>query len=253
MNEFSVSTYNLTRRFGDFVAVDRVTLQVAKGEVFGFLGPNGAGKTTLIRMLCGLLAPSEGEATVNGYDVYRQSEQIKKVIGYMSQRFSLYQDLTVEENIEFFGGIYGLSLRQIRQEKEQLLQRFKLLPFRKQLTRDLPLGFKQRLALGCAMLHHPPILFLDEPTSGVDPAARRAFWEVIHATAQQGTTIFVTTHFMDEAEYCQRVAIMNQGKVAALDAPGALKSRYGKSSMQDVFVAIMQEHRDGDMLQEELP
>jgi ABC-2 type transport system ATP-binding protein len=252
MNSYAVVTENLSRHFGDFVAVDRVTLQVSTGEVFGFLGPNGAGKTTLIRMLCGLLKPTSGQATVGGYDVYRESERIKQHIGYMSQRFSLYGDLTVQENIDFYGGIYGLSRERVQRKREELLSALRLNRYRNQLTRDLPLGFKQRLALGCAMLHEPPILFLDEPTSGVDPAARRAFWEVIHATARQGTTVFVTTHFMEEAEYCHRVAIMNRGKVVALDSPGSLKSRYRKSTMQEVFIAILQQEGLDPAFREEL-
>lgn len=237
--DISVRTENLTRRFGKFVAVNRVNLEVARGEVFGFLGANGAGKTTLIRMLCGLLEPSEGTARVAGYDVRRQSERIKERIGYMSQRFSLYEDLTIAENIEFYGGIYGLSQRQIQTKREQLYRELNLGDWAGQLTRELALGFKQRLALGCAMLHEPPILFLDEPTSGVDPAARRAFWDVIHQTAAGGTTVFVTTHFMDEAEYCNRVAIMDSGRIIALDAPGALKQKYRQATMQDVFIQIV--------------
>ncbi len=251
MDTYAVLTEKLSRHFGDFVAVDGVTLRVSTGEVFGFLGPNGAGKTTLIRMLCGLLKPTSGRATVGGYDVYRESERIKQHIGYMSQRFSLYGDLTVQENIDFYGGIYGLSRERVQRKREELLSTLHLGRYRNLLTRDLPLGFKQRLALGCAMLHEPPILFLDEPTSGVDPAARRAFWEVIHATARQGTTIFVTTHFMEEAEYCHRVAIMNFGKVVALDSPGSLKTRYQKSTMQEVFVAILQQEGANSEFREE--
>ncbi|MDA0746295.1 MAG: ATP-binding cassette domain-containing protein [bacterium] len=233
----SVETRELTRTFGNFVAVDRVSIRVGRGEIFGFLGANGAGKTTMIRMLCGLLPPTGGEAMVAGLDVYRQSEEIKQNIGYMSQKFSLYGDLTVGENITFYGGIYGLSRGQIREKREDLLSRFELEG--DTLTQGLPLGFKQRLALGCAMLHEPPILFLDEPTSGVDPKARRGFWDLIHQAAAGGTTVFVTTHFMDEAEYCQRVSVMAAGRVIALDTPGRLKQEYGKKSMQDVFVALV--------------
>ncbi|MFZ0389105.1 MAG: ABC transporter ATP-binding protein [Calditrichia bacterium] len=243
-NEAAVHTENLTRRFGDFTAVDRLSIEVAPGEIFGFLGANGAGKTTAIRMLCGLLQPSSGHAMVAGFDVYRQSEQIKRSIGYMSQKFSLYDDLTIRENIEFFGGIYGLSRKQIGQETESLLEQMKLRRWKNALTRSLPLGFKQRLALGCAMLHHPPVLFLDEPTSGVDPAARRAFWEIINDTAAQGTTIFVTTHFMDEAEYCHRLSIMSAGGIIALDSPENLKQRYGKDSIQKVFVDLVRQERN---------
>ena len=234
----SVKTENLTRRFGKFTAVDRVSIEVYRGEIFGFLGANGAGKTTMIRMLCGLLEPSDGSGTVAGFDIYRQSEQIKRNIGYMSQKFSLYDDLTIAENIEFFGGIYGLSREKIRERKAALIDQLGLHDFADKMTRELPLGFKQRLALGTAMLHDPPILFLDEPTSGVDPVARRDFWDLIYDTANLGKTIFVSTHFMDEAEYCHRVSIMQAGRLIALDSPGALKSQYGKDSMQDVFVAL---------------
>ncbi|RMI06726.1 MAG: ABC transporter ATP-binding protein [Calditrichaeota bacterium] len=236
----AVKTEELTKRFGHFTAVDRVSIEVYEGEIFGFLGANGAGKTTLIRMLCGLLRPTEGKARVVGFDVYDQAEEIKRRIGYMSQRFSLYEDLTISENIEFYGGIYGLSRRQIQQRREELFSRVGLSGLEDQLTRELPLGFKQRLALGCALLHDPPVLFLDEPTSGVDPEARRGFWDLIHQTAAQGKTVFVTTHFMDEAEYCHRVSIMREGQVIAVDPPGAMKSRYGKKSMQEVFIALVE-------------
>ncbi len=237
----SVKTEGLTRRFGKFTAVDQVSIEVYQGEIFGFLGANGAGKTTLIRMLCGLLLPSEGTGSVNGLDIYRESERIKRNIGYMSQRFSLYDDLTVSENIEFYGGIYGLSRDRIRRRKNELLEQLGLQAEQRRLTRELPLGFKQRLALGCALLHDPPIVFLDEPTSGVDPRARRSFWDLIYQTADQGKTVFVTTHFMDEAEYCHRVSIMRQGKVIALDAPARLKAQYRQESMQDVFIQIVRE------------
>lgn len=237
----SVKTDKLTRRFGKFTAVDQVSIEVYQGEIFGFLGANGAGKTTMIRMLCGLLAPSEGRGTVVGYDVYRQTEEIKKRIGYMSQKFSLYDDLTIAENIEFYGGIYGLSRQQIKERKEALIKQVGLEEFTDKLTRDLPLGFKQRLALGCALLHDPPVVFLDEPTSGVDPEARRGFWDLIYQTVEMGKTVFVTTHFMDEAEYCHRVSIMREGKLIALDTPENLKEEYGKANMQDVFVSLVKE------------
>jgi len=233
-----VRTKDLTRRFGDFTAVDRVTIEVRRGEIFGFLGANGAGKTTMIRMLCGLLEPSGGEASVAGFDIYRQSEEIKKRIGYMSQRFSLYEDLTIRENIEFYGGIYGLSADRIRRRGNELIENLRLERHAGQLTRDLPLGFKQRLALGIALLHDPEIVFLDEPTSGVDPNVRRSFWNVIHETAAAGKTIFVTTHFMEEAEYCNRISIMRDGGVIALDGPGALKKRFGKRTVQEVFIEL---------------
>lgn len=239
--EVSVTTEELTRRFGKFTAVDRVSIEVYQGEIFGFLGANGAGKTTMIRMLCGLLSPSEGRGTVAGYDLHRQSEEIKKQIGYMSQKFSLYDDLTIVENIEFYGGIYGLPRKRIKERKEALIGQVGLEAFADKLTSELPLGFKQRLALGCALLHDPPIVFLDEPTSGVDPEARRGFWDIIYRIVEMGKTVFVTTHFMDEAEYCHRVSIMREGKLIALDTPGNLKEAYGKRNMQDVFVELVKE------------
>lgn len=238
---YALETIELTRRFGKFIAVDKVSLSVNKGEIFGFLGANGAGKTTLIRMLCGILAPSSGQATVAGYNVYTQTEQIKKNIGYMSQKFSLYDDLTISENIDFFGGIYGLSNQVLEERKEALLRRVGLADYANRLTKDLPLGFKQRLALGSSLLHDPSIIFLDEPTSGVDPKARRGFWDLIYDTCEMGKTVFVTTHFMDEAEYCHRVSILRDGQLIALDNPRELKKKYGKSSMQDVFVHIVKE------------
>lgn len=244
--EISVHTEHLTRRFGQFVAVDRISIRVSRGEIFGFLGANGAGKTTVIRMLCGLLKPSEGHATVAGYDVYRESEQIKKHIGYMGQRFSLYEDLTVNENVTFFGGIYGLSMHQIEARKKILFQHVGLTPYDRTRTRDLPLGFKQRLALGCALLHDPPLLFLDEPTSGVDPQARREFWNLIYQMAEQGKTVFVTTHFMDEAEYCHRVLVMHEGKIIAQDSPVRMKEMYRKSSMQAVFVELIRSREEAE-------
>jgi ABC-2 type transport system ATP-binding protein len=238
-NNIVVKTEGLTRRFGKFIAVDSVSLEVSAGEVFGFLGANGAGKTTMIRMLCGLLRPSAGKATVAGFDVYKKSEQIKQNIGYMSQRFSLYDDLTIRENIDFYGGIYGLANGVIRDRRDHILNQVGLGSVTDSLTRELPVGFKQRLALACALLHDPPIIFLDEPTSGVDPKARRSFWDLIYQTSESGKTIFVTTHFMDEAEYCHRLSIMRDGKVIALDKPGALKEQYRKDSMQDVFIEIV--------------
>ncbi len=246
MNDASLSiqTEGLTRTFGRFVAVDRVSIAVRQGEIFGFLGANGAGKTTLIRMLCGLLRPSSGRAIVAGLDVYRQSEQIKQNIGYMSQKFSLYADLTVAENIIFYGGIYGLNRRQIQDRLEEVVATIGLERYTRALAADLPLGFKQRLALACAMLHSPLILFLDEPTSGVDPKARRTFWDFISQTATGGTTVLVTTHFMEEAEYCHRVSIMDTGRIIALDTPGGLKKTYGKQTMQDVFVTLARKQQE---------
>jgi ABC-2 type transport system ATP-binding protein len=214
---------DLVKRFGDFVAVDHVSLQVTKGEIFGFLGPNGAGKSTTIRMLCGLLTPTTGRATVNGFDVGTQPEQIRASIGYMSQRFSLYDDLTVEENIDFFTGIYGVPKEKRAERKDYVLRMANLAGRRSDMTRTLSGGWKQRLALGCAILHDPPVLFLDEPTSGVDPIARGAFWDLIRDLASTGHTVFVSTHYMDEAEYCHRLALMYRGRVIALGPPSELK------------------------------
>jgi ABC-2 type transport system ATP-binding protein len=238
-NNTAVKTEALTRKFGKFVAVDEVSIEVKKGEIFGFLGANGAGKTTMIRMLCGLLKPSGGKASVAGFDVYKQTEKIKQNIGYMSQKFSLYDDLTISENVEFYGGIYGLSKDLINKRREKLLEQVGLSDIANTMTKDIPVGFKQRLALGTALLHDPPIIFLDEPTSGVDPEARRSFWDLIYQTAEDGKTVFVTTHFMDEAEYCHRLSIMRDGKLIALDTPGNLKVQYDKDNMQDVFVDIV--------------
>jgi len=224
----AVRIEKLVKRFGDFVAVDNVSIDVKRGEIFGFLGPNGAGKSTTIRILCGLLAPTSGRATVNGYDVATQSELVRENIGYMSQKFSLYDDLKVEENIEFFGGVYGVSPETLPQRRDYVLKMANLEDRRQTPTRELPGGLKQRLALGCAILHEPPILFLDEPTSGVDPVARRNFWELIYQLSESGHTIFVTTHYMDEAEYCHRIALMYGGRVIALGSPAELKHVFGE-------------------------
>ena len=213
----------MVKKFGDFVAVDHVSLKIAKGEIFGFLGPNGAGKSTTIRMLCGLLTPTSGRGSVNGFDVASQPEDIRRSIGYMSQKFSLYDDLTVEENIDFFTGIYGVPQALRAERKDYVLEMANLAERRRAMTRTLSGGWKQRLALGCAILHDPPVLFLDEPTSGVDPIARGAFWHLIHDLAETGHTIFVSTHYMDEAEYCHRLALMYRGKVIALGTPAELK------------------------------
>jgi ABC-2 type transport system ATP-binding protein len=223
----AVRIENLTKRFGDFVAVDKVSIDVRQGEIFGFLGPNGAGKSTTIRILCGLIPPTSGRATVAGFDVATQPEEVKSSIGYMSQRFSLYDDLTVEENIEFFGGVYGLSAEALPARRDYVLKMAVLEDKRATKTRLLSGGWKQRLALGCAILHEPPILFLDEPTSGVDPIARRNFWELIYQLSAAGHTIFVTTHYMDEAEYCHRVALMYGGRIVALGSPAELKESFG--------------------------
>ncbi len=218
-----VELEGLTKRFGAFTAVDNVSLRVEKGEIFGFLGPNGAGKSTTIRILCGLLAPTAGRASVGGFDVATQPEEIRRNIGYMSQRFSLYDDLTVEENIDFFSGVYGVPPAARADRKAYVLGMAGLDERRGTLTRELPGGWKQRLALGCAILHEPPVLFLDEPTSGVDPIARREFWDLIYELSRAGRTVFVSTHYMDEAEYCHRLALMHRGQVIALGAPAELK------------------------------
>jgi len=220
----AVSVLDLTRRFGDFVAVDRVSFDVPQGQIFGFLGPNGAGKTTTIKMLTGLLRPSAGSARVAGFDVNKEIHEIKTRIGYMSQLFSLYADLTVDENIQLFGGLYGVTGTRFAQRRDWVVRMAGLSNDCDRLTAELPLGFKQRLALGCAVIHEPPILFLDEPTSGVDPVARRAFWDLIYEFAEAGTTVFVSTHYMEEAEYCHRLALMNRGKLIALDRPPSLKT-----------------------------
>ena len=241
MRPISVQTNNLTKTFGNFTAVNDISFQVYQGEIFGFLGANGAGKTTTIRMLCGLLIPTSGDASLNGISVNDNPEHIKNQIGYMSQKFSLYQDLTVEENINFYGGIYGLTPSEIRDKKEWILNKLGLAGQQKMLTAQIPLGWKQKLALGCAIIHDPPILFLDEPTSGVDPISRREFWELINEMAQQNTTIFVTTHYMDEAEYCNRLSIMHQGEIITIANPNSLKSQYNKKSIEEVFISLVNE------------
>ena len=234
----AIDARSLTRRFGSFVAVDRITFDVRAGEVFGFLGANGAGKTTAIKMLIGLLAPSDGEAHVAGFDVRTQRDEIRRSIGYMSQRFSLYADLTVRENIQLYGGIYGLSNDEIASRTETLLATLGLAGSAKSLVGTLPLGWKQKLAFSVALLHAPKIVFLDEPTGGVDPITRRQFWELIYAAARGGTTVFVTTHYMDEAEYCDRISIMVDGRIAALGTPASLKAQYEVASVDDVFVRL---------------
>ena len=238
--ELAVKVDGLTRRFGDFVAVDQITFGVAQGEVFGFLGPNGAGKTTTIKMLTGLLAPTGGTGQVAGHDIGTDAEWIKRRIGYMSQLFSLYNDLTVEENIEFFAGLYDVRRATYDVRRNWILEMAGLKEHRKRLTGELPLGWKQRLALGTAMIHEPPILFLDEPTSGVDPLSRRNFWELIYGLAGQGTTIFVSTHYMEEAEYCHRIALMNRGKLIALDEPADLKASVGATTLEEAFVTLVE-------------
>ena len=228
----------LTKTFGEFTAVNAISFEVKKGEIFGFLGANGAGKTTAMKMLIGISKPSAGKAAVAGFDVYSQPESIKKNIGYMSQRFALYDDLTVKENITFFGGIYGLSRKKIREKREQLISELGLENISNKLVGSLPLGWKQKLAFSVSLLHGPKIVFLDEPTGGVDPITRRQFWELIYAEAHKGTTIFVTTHYMDEAEYCDRVSIMVNGSIEALDSPKKLKEQFGADTMNDVFLKL---------------
>jgi ABC-2 type transport system ATP-binding protein len=234
----AIEVHELTRRFGDFTAVDEVTFDVASGEVFGFLGANGAGKTTAIRMLTGLLAPSAGRATVAGHDIVRDTERVKRDIGYMSQRFSLYEDLTVRENIRLYGGIYDLADRTIRERSDRMLARLGLEKTADQQVRAIPLGWRQKLAFSVAMLHEPAVVFLDEPTSGVDPITRRQFWELIYEAAGRGTTILVTTHYMDEAEYCDRISIMVGGRIAAIGTPSELKQQSATPSIDELFVRL---------------
>lgn len=238
MRETVLSIRELTKRFGSFTAVDRISFDVYKGEIFGFLGANGAGKTTAMRMLCGLSYPTSGSGTVAGFDVMREGEMIKRHIGYMSQRFSLYDDLTVMENIRLFAGIYKLTPYRTRRRAVELLSRLNFMGERHTLVGALPLGWKQKLAFSIATLHSPEIVFLDEPTGGVDPITRRQFWELIYEAADRGTTVFVTTHYMDEAEYCARVSIMVDGEVRALDTPAALKRQFAAASMDEVFRTI---------------
>jgi len=238
MQEVVIKTEKLTKRFGDFTAVNEITFEVYKGEIFGFLGANGAGKTTAMRMLIGLSKPTSGSATVAGFDVYKQTENIKKNIGYMSQKFSLYEDLTVLENISFYGGIYGLSDAQIKTKSDELITSLGLQNEAKKLVASLPLGWKQKLSFSVALLHQPKIVFLDEPTGGVDPLTRRQFWDLIYAASDKGVTIFVTTHYLDEAEYCNRISIMVDGKIEALDSPENLKKQFNTHSMDEVFYEL---------------
>ena len=246
MEDAVIKTDRLTKKFGDFVAANSLSFEVNKGEIFGFLGANGAGKTTAMRMLCGLSKPSSGKATIAGFDVYRQTEQIKKNIGYMSQKFSLYEDLTVQENIHFFGGIYGLSDKQLKDKTDELISQLGLQKEIKKLVADLPMGWKQKLSFSVAVIHQPKIVFLDEPTGGVDPVTRRQFWELIYEQADKGMTIFVTTHYMDEAEYCKRISIMVDGKIEALDTPHNLKQHYNARSMDEVFLQLARSAKRSD-------
>lgn len=238
---------NLTKRFGNFTAVDHITFSVRKGEIFGFLGANGAGKTTAMRMLCGLSQPTEGKGTVAGFDILREPEKVKRNIGYMSQKFSLYEDLKVWENLRLYGGIYGMKDREISDRTEAVLSNIDMEAERNTMVRDLPLGWKQKLAFTVSTFHSPKIVFLDEPTGGVDPITRRRFWEQIYGAAEDGITVFVTTHYMDEAEYCDRVSIMVDGKIKALDSPMALRDKFGVSDMDEVFRMLAREAtRKGD-------
>lgn len=234
----AIEVRNLTKRFGDFTAVNSISFDVKRGEIFGFLGANGAGKTTAMRMLCGLSLPTGGEATVAGYDLYKQSEKIKRSIGYMSQKFSLYEDLTVRENNRFYGGIYGLSDRQIKEKTGMMLEQLHLQKQADTLVRALPLGWKQKLAFSVAVMHDPQIVFLDEPTGGVDPVTRREFWMMIYEAANRGTTVFVTTHYMDEAEYCHRLSIMVDGRIDAMGAPADLTKEFEVENMNELFVRL---------------
>jgi len=238
MNERVITVHNLMKKFGSFVANDNLNFEVYAGEIFGFLGANGAGKTTAIRILSGLSSPTSGEVIVAGINASKKPEEIKKQIGYMSQKFSLYEDLTVKENIMLYGGIYGLSKSLIKERTENLLEKLNFLDYGNKLISDLPLGFRQKLAFSIAVFHEPKIVFLDEPTGGVDPITRRQFWELIYETAARGITVFVTTHYMDEAEYCDRISIMSEGKIVALDTPANLKKFYNAGSVEEVFIKI---------------
>jgi ABC-2 type transport system ATP-binding protein len=245
-NSKAISVKNLTKRFGNFTAVDAITFEIAPGEIFGFLGANGAGKTTAMRMLCGLSFPTSGEATVAGFDLYKEAERIKKSIGYMSQKFSLYEDLNVRENIRFYGGIYGLTDQQITAKTDEMLTNLKMTTEAKTLVRSLPLGWRQKLSFSVAMVHEPKIVFLDEPTGGVDPITRREFWTLIYQAAAKGTTVFVTTHYMDEAEYCGRVSIMVDGRIDALGTPTELKEKFSAKDMDEVFLKLARKAKRGD-------
>lgn len=245
-NEVVISVKDLTKKFGNFTAVDHITMQVNKGEIFGFLGANGAGKTTAMRMLCGLSYPTSGSGTVAGYDIVRQAEEIKRHIGYMSQKFSLYENLTVWENLNLFATIYGMSSQSIKEKTDGV---FKILGMENMwdvLVKEIPLGWKQKLAFTAATLHTPDVVFLDEPTGGVDPATRRKFWEMIYQASSEGMTIFVTTHYLDEAEYCNRISIMVDGRIKALDSPAVLKQQYRASTMDEVFRIIARDAKRAD-------
>lgn len=241
-----IEVHDLTKKFGKFTAVDHITFEVGRGEIFGFLGANGAGKTTAMRMLCGLSFPTSGHGTVAGYDIVRQSEEVKRHIGYMSQKFSLYENLTVVQNIRLFGTIYGLSDKEICLRSDRTFHELQMENMRDALVRDIPTGWKQKLAFSVATLHRPAVVFLDEPTGGVDPLTRRKFWELIYKSSSEGMTVFVTTHYLDEAEYCDRVSIMVDGRIEALDTPAALKLRYHADTMDAVFRAVASGAKRGD-------
>lgn len=250
MNATVVWTKELQKRFGDFIAVNHLTFEVSKGEIFGFLGPNGAGKSTTIRMLCGLLRPTSGTGNVAGFDILTEPERIKTQIGYMSQRFSLYEDLKVEENIDFYSGIYQIPDKEKQIRKEWVLEMSGLFEQRRSLTSTLPVGWKQRLALGCALLHTPPILFLDEPTSGVDAISRRQFWKIIYELSEKGTTVFVTTHYLDEAEYCSRIGLIYDGEMIAVNTPAGFKKSFQK--MEDAFISLIEKRKKAEQPQKEV-
>jgi len=243
--EIVIQAEELTKKFGDFIAVNKISFKVEKGEIFGFLGANGAGKTTAMRMLCGLSIPSSGKANVAGFDVYKQTEHIKQNIGYMSQKFSLYEDLTVKENIRFYAGIYGMSKVAIKEKMATLLQQLKMTDEENSLVGSLPLGWKQKLAFSVAILHEPKIVFLDEPTGGVDPVTRREFWNLIYDAAEKGITVFVTTHYMDEAEYCDRIALVYRGKIINMDTPNGLKDKIKNipnPTLEDAFIQMIEDY-----------
>lgn len=245
-NDIAISVNGLTKRFGSFTAVDGISFEVEKGEIFGFLGANGAGKTTAMRMLCGLSYPTSGSGTVAGYDITRQAEQIKRHIGYMSQKFSLYEELTVSENLTLFSTIYGMTDKAIKEKTSEVFSTLGMENMRDTLVKDIPTGWKQKLAFSAATMHTPEVVFLDEPTGGVDPVTRRKFWEMIYKASSEGMTIFVTTHYLDEAEYCNRISIMVDGRIKALDSPEALKKEYGASTMDEVFRIVAKDAQRGD-------
>lgn len=246
MNDTIISVDGLTKKFGDFTAVNNISFEVGKGEIFGFLGANGAGKTTAMRMLCGLLMPTSGEAMVAGHDISRETEAVKRNIGYMSQKFSLYENLTVKENMTFYGGVYGVPRKELSERIDELVERLGLQQEAKALVGSLPLGWKQKISFSTALLHRPKVVFLDEPTGGVDPITRRQFWDMIYEASADGITVFVTTHYMDEAEYCHRVSIMVDGSISALDSPTVLKKQFDAADMDEVFFKLARQAKRSD-------